>query len=299
MKNKKLCIVLFMLVAGVPFAHAYRDLETGTFLTRDPIGYSDGPNIYCYVHCNPITQFDPLGLYVAAEHDDESNTTTFTIQASVVFEDERLNEKNDDGSFKYQDEREQYRQQIEDSIIQSYNGSEGNHKWTTTKKGEDGKTASTVDITICGSASEVPENNHIIIVTTSGAAGEKNARGRAEKGGGMTKIFTDKMTGRTAGHEVMHFFGLKDNVGLRDGPNDHNLSDSPGTATDLSSKMVRQMVKNYKTDGAINNYLGPRSDTSRYLRSNLKALKEAAIHWRPCVIDGEGYSEPNYNYTEW
>ncbi|MBL7011546.1 MAG: RHS repeat-associated core domain-containing protein [Kiritimatiellales bacterium] len=40
----------------------YRDLETGTFTTRDPIGYADGPNIYCYVHCNPITKFDAFGL---------------------------------------------------------------------------------------------------------------------------------------------------------------------------------------------------------------------------------------------
>lgn len=40
----------------------FRDLETGTFLTRDPIGFADGPNVYCYVHCNPITKFDALGL---------------------------------------------------------------------------------------------------------------------------------------------------------------------------------------------------------------------------------------------
>jgi RHS repeat-associated protein len=40
----------------------YRDLETGVFLTRDPIGYADGPNVYCYVHCNPITKFDAFGL---------------------------------------------------------------------------------------------------------------------------------------------------------------------------------------------------------------------------------------------
>ncbi len=40
----------------------YRDLETGVFLTRDPLGYEDGPNIYCYVTCNPITKFDPWGL---------------------------------------------------------------------------------------------------------------------------------------------------------------------------------------------------------------------------------------------
>lgn len=37
--------------SGIPF-----------FLTRDPIRYGDGPNMYCYVHCNPITSFDPLGL---------------------------------------------------------------------------------------------------------------------------------------------------------------------------------------------------------------------------------------------
>lgn len=40
----------------------FRDLETGVFLTRDPIGYGDGPNVYCYVKCNPITRFDPWGL---------------------------------------------------------------------------------------------------------------------------------------------------------------------------------------------------------------------------------------------
>jgi RHS repeat-associated protein len=40
----------------------YRDLETGVFMNRDPIGYGDGPNVYCYVHCNPITHFDALGL---------------------------------------------------------------------------------------------------------------------------------------------------------------------------------------------------------------------------------------------
>ncbi|QHI68703.1 phospholipase effector Tle1 domain-containing protein [Tichowtungia aerotolerans] len=40
----------------------YRELDTGVLLTRDPIGYGDGPNLYCYVHCNPITHFDALGL---------------------------------------------------------------------------------------------------------------------------------------------------------------------------------------------------------------------------------------------
>jgi len=40
----------------------YRDPETGTFLTRDPAGFVDGPNLYAYVKQNPWTKFDPQGL---------------------------------------------------------------------------------------------------------------------------------------------------------------------------------------------------------------------------------------------
>jgi RHS repeat-associated protein len=40
----------------------YRDLETGTFVTRDPASFIDGPNLYTYVHQNPWTKFDPEGL---------------------------------------------------------------------------------------------------------------------------------------------------------------------------------------------------------------------------------------------
>lgn len=54
--------LLSIVVLSCAVTYAYRDLETGTFLTRDPIGYEDGPNVYCYVHCNPITFFDAWGL---------------------------------------------------------------------------------------------------------------------------------------------------------------------------------------------------------------------------------------------
>jgi RHS repeat-associated protein len=40
----------------------YRDLETGTWLSRDPAGFVDGPNLYAYVRQNPWTSWDPLGL---------------------------------------------------------------------------------------------------------------------------------------------------------------------------------------------------------------------------------------------
>jgi RHS repeat-associated protein len=40
----------------------YRDLETGTFVTRDPLGFIDGPNLYAYVRQNPWSSFDPNGV---------------------------------------------------------------------------------------------------------------------------------------------------------------------------------------------------------------------------------------------
>ncbi len=41
----------------------YRDLETCTFITRDPAGFVDGPNLYAYVRQNPWSAFDPEGLW--------------------------------------------------------------------------------------------------------------------------------------------------------------------------------------------------------------------------------------------
>jgi len=42
--------------------HRYRCLETGMFVSRDPAGFVDGPNLYAYVEQNPWTSFDPEGL---------------------------------------------------------------------------------------------------------------------------------------------------------------------------------------------------------------------------------------------
>uniref|UniRef100_UPI002240FF9E RHS repeat domain-containing protein n=1 Tax=Verrucomicrobium sp. BvORR034 TaxID=1396418 RepID=UPI002240FF9E len=40
----------------------YRDIETGVWLSRDPAGFVDGPNVYAYVRQNPWTKLDPHGL---------------------------------------------------------------------------------------------------------------------------------------------------------------------------------------------------------------------------------------------
>ncbi|MFO1486344.1 MAG: RHS repeat-associated core domain-containing protein [Verrucomicrobiaceae bacterium] len=41
----------------------YRDIETGVWLSRDPAGFVDGPNVYAYVRENPWSAFDAHGLF--------------------------------------------------------------------------------------------------------------------------------------------------------------------------------------------------------------------------------------------
>jgi RHS repeat-associated protein len=75
----------------------YRDLETGVFLTRDPIGYGDGPNVYCYVHCNPITKFDPLGLKTKDDYEEDKEEAEEKRDEEI----EDLNKRYIEGSKTY------------------------------------------------------------------------------------------------------------------------------------------------------------------------------------------------------
>jgi RHS repeat-associated protein len=52
------------------------DLDSDTWLTQDPAGFVDGPNVYAYVKQNPWTKFDPEGLQGAAPADGEEAPPT-------------------------------------------------------------------------------------------------------------------------------------------------------------------------------------------------------------------------------
>lgn len=43
--------------------HRWYDPAAGRFISRDPIGFAGGPNIYAYVENNPVNFGDPLGLH--------------------------------------------------------------------------------------------------------------------------------------------------------------------------------------------------------------------------------------------
>ena len=46
----------------INFGRRFYDPEIGRFLTPDPIGFEDGPNLYAYLHNSPLLSFDLYGL---------------------------------------------------------------------------------------------------------------------------------------------------------------------------------------------------------------------------------------------
>ncbi|MFI5344065.1 MAG: RHS repeat domain-containing protein, partial [Chlamydiales bacterium] len=47
----------------VAFGLRYYDPEAGRWITTDPAGFEDGPNLYAYVHNNPLIYLDQYGLF--------------------------------------------------------------------------------------------------------------------------------------------------------------------------------------------------------------------------------------------
>jgi hypothetical protein len=58
----------------------YYDPVIGRYISRDPAGYGDGPNVYLYVHNNPINFIDPLGLGLEVDGDKERVAEEAAIQ---------------------------------------------------------------------------------------------------------------------------------------------------------------------------------------------------------------------------
>jgi RHS repeat-associated protein len=57
----------------------YYDPEVGRYLTRDPIGYGDGMNVYLYVGNNPINHLDPEGLSAIGDFFSEAGRQTANL----------------------------------------------------------------------------------------------------------------------------------------------------------------------------------------------------------------------------
>ena len=47
----------------INFGRRYYNPQFGRWFTCDPQGFTDGPNLYAYVHNNPLTHFDEYGLF--------------------------------------------------------------------------------------------------------------------------------------------------------------------------------------------------------------------------------------------
>ncbi|MCD6288620.1 MAG: RHS repeat-associated core domain-containing protein [Candidatus Hydrogenedentes bacterium] len=61
--------------------YRYYSPATARWLTRDPLGMVDGPNVYAYVMGNPVTYYDPLGLTTVDDCNDEYDECCDSVRA--------------------------------------------------------------------------------------------------------------------------------------------------------------------------------------------------------------------------
>ena len=94
-----------------------RDLETGVFLTRDPAGFVDGPNMYTYVVQNPWSKFDPEGL----SEDDASGTSNLLNWFSSFFVSDNVEIVRRNEPEKTEEQRAD-REQVKGAIIRAGDG---------------------------------------------------------------------------------------------------------------------------------------------------------------------------------
>ncbi|SCA62845.1 hypothetical protein SCG7109_AE_00150 [Chlamydiales bacterium SCGC AG-110-M15] len=64
------------------FGRRYYEPLTGRWTTQDPLGFADGPNLYAYVHNDPLRFIDYEGLYHRAIH---SGSSFRTKQEEAIF----------------------------------------------------------------------------------------------------------------------------------------------------------------------------------------------------------------------
>ncbi len=83
----------------------WQDIVHGVWLTPDPIGFGDGPNLYLYVHCNPITGFDPLGLYKKSDYEAAKQKEKKRYNAQIA----DLKKQRDSGNLSNKDYQKQYK----------------------------------------------------------------------------------------------------------------------------------------------------------------------------------------------
>src|SRR5204862_5618992 len=66
------------------FAHRYYAPWMGRWMSADPIGPSESPNVYEYCHDNPVTLFDPTGLQPAKKAPDVQWKTVGDVPEEVL-----------------------------------------------------------------------------------------------------------------------------------------------------------------------------------------------------------------------
>lgn len=79
----------------VYFGQRYYDPDSGRWITPDPLGYADGPNLYSYLHHSPLMAYDAYGLETAYAYEESCKAA----QYAPYFAEERDRKERDQQNY--------------------------------------------------------------------------------------------------------------------------------------------------------------------------------------------------------
>lgn len=80
----------------VYFGNRYFDPQIGRWVTADPIGFADGPNLYAYLHNNPLIHIDAYGLAAGDAYRDSVRAAMDSPRIERKLRDDRRSQKSVD-----------------------------------------------------------------------------------------------------------------------------------------------------------------------------------------------------------
>jgi RHS repeat-associated protein len=259
--------------------YRYRCLETGMFVSRDPAGFVDGPNLYSYVLQNPWSNFDPKGLNIEFTYQKTGITERdYTISKAKVTINAALMVIGEDPRFKTQKYLDIAKNRIEQGVAKTFS-----KEVIDVENKERIQMDVKMNITVVQSAQEVQDRTFVGLF--DGVGGVTPPGDDTILLGGKA-LFTDIAGQRMSAHETGHLLGIKHPHPSEIDPN-NPVKLKPGEGMDDTNTLRGIKTNNVMSYQGVDTVVENTQMLDIYKRLKAKTANESTIGRKKVFTEGD------------